>query len=161
MTWTKADFEKLNQQQLLLRLLKSVQLFSGFSLDQLMTLLAHAEKSVFKSGAQIIREGDDDAFMYVIVAGKVSILKRLPSGEDRALAELGAGDSFGEMALVDRQERSASVTAMSDCTLLRIDNCHFPEMPAIGALLYQNIAALLSRRLRGTNAAISLLLAKD
>ncbi len=162
MSWTKADiaFETIQQRQLVAKLMKSVKLFEGLSGDEALELLAQAEKSVFAAGDYIIQEGERGAFMYVIIAGKVEITKWVNGSYEKPLAEFGAGDSFGEMALVDNLERSASAKALTGCTLLRLSDQEFRLIPAIGAKIYRNIACLLSQRLRNTNAMISLLMAE-
>lgn len=161
MTWDKADldFETIQQRQLLARLMKSVGLFEDFSAEELMALLANAEKRLFKEGEFIIREGDSGDFMYLIISGKVGITKRLESGDGKPLAVFGPGDCFGEMSLLDNETRSASAQAVSQCLLLRLNARNFDGMHAISAKLYRNVARLLSRRLRHTDAMISLLLA--
>jgi CRP-like cAMP-binding protein len=163
MTWDKADldFETIQQRQLLARLTKSVGLFEGFSAEELKALLGNAERRVFEEGEFIIREGEEGAFMYLILAGKVAITKRLESGDGKPLAVFEPGDCFGEMSLLDSETRSASAQAVSRCLLLRINDANLEGKDAIGAKLYRNVARQLSRRLRHTNAMISLLLADE
>jgi CRP-like cAMP-binding protein len=163
MSWVKSDitFEAIQQRQLVAKLMHSVKLFEGLTSNETLDLLAEAEKSVFAAGDYIIQEGERGAFMYVIVAGKVEITKWVNGSFEKPLAEFGAGDSFGEMALVDNLERSASVKALTPCTLLRLSDQTFRQIPAIGAKIYRNIACLLSQRLRNTNAMISLLMAEN
>ncbi|MEL6977259.1 MAG: EAL domain-containing protein [Pseudomonadota bacterium] len=71
----------------------------------------------FKAGALIFAEGEDGDCAYIIEKGRVEIsIKR---GDERiVLAERGVGEIFGEMAIVDDQPRTASVTAVDDCQCL-------------------------------------------
>ena len=163
MTWTQADiaFETIQQRHLVAKLMKSVKLFEGLTGDEAVELLTKAEKSVFTADDYIIQEGERGAFMYLIIAGKVQITKWVNGSYEKPLAELEAGDSFGEMALVDNLERSASVKALTDCTLLRLSDKAFSQIPLIGAKVYRNIACLLSQRLRHSNAMISLLMVEN
>ncbi len=64
----------------------------------------------YQDGEEIVREGEVGECMYVIVSGKAEVLKRQGAGEVR-LALLGEGDFFGEMAVFDRETRSATVRA--------------------------------------------------
>ena len=85
--------------------------------------------------------------MYLIIDGAARVSKH---GRDGAveLARLGPADSFGEMALADQDTRSATVTALDNCVLVRISEQAINAKPEIGMKVYRNIARLLSERLR-------------
>jgi two-component system, NtrC family, sensor histidine kinase HydH len=70
----------------------------------------------FRAGNVIFAAGDEGNGFYVVESGQVRISAVLPSGEQRELAVIGAGDFFGEMAMVDDAPRSATATAESDTT---------------------------------------------
>lgn len=161
MTWSKANlaFETIQQRQLLAKLASSIQMFAEFSQDEIIEFIRHADKSVFKAGNLIIREGEPGLFMYIIVSGSAKIVKQVDDREE-CLTVLSSGEAFGEMALIDNMERSASVKAISDCTLLRISASSVREMPTVGTKTYRNIAMLLAQRLRYSNSLASLLLHK-
>ena len=74
----------------------------------------------YAGGEIIFREGDKGEMMYVIQAGKVSIVKNTPTG-DLILATLDSGDIFGEMALFDKMPRSATAKASGSARVLSID----------------------------------------
>lgn len=83
--------------------------------------LPEAEKAELRSMAttksyaareEIFREGDPGDGVYVVLAGRVGISAQLDTGERRVFSEVGPGDFFGEMAVLDQQTRSASATAM-------------------------------------------------
>lgn len=172
--WEQAltGLDAILHSQMVGKLLRSVKVFNDFTPEDLATFLTHSQKCRFPAGTTILHEGDMGDFMYVIVSGRVEIAKNAPETPEgkRVLAEFSAGDSFGEMALVDHLTRSASVIALTDCTLLRIgERCWATPTAGSGALalrpdelwirkLYRNIAVLLSQRLRYTNARISVLL---
>lgn len=75
---------------------------------------------IFPDGEIIFREGDEGDRMYVIQSGKVKITKKTPEGE-LAIATLGSGEIFGEMALFDRMPRSATAAALGEARVLGID----------------------------------------
>lgn len=154
--WSKESLSDFDLQRLMTRLLDSVEVFSGFSQSELADILAGAEKCVFQPAQTILTEGSSGHFMYVIIDGEVEISKKLAVGGNKVLARLNAGNCFGEMALIDNNVRSATVKSVSKCIMLRLSDSEFRKNPPAGAKLYRNIARLLARRLRETNAMISL-----
>lgn len=154
--WTKESLSTFDMQRLLSRLLETVEIFSGFTPSELTDILAGAEKCVFQPDQTIITEGSSGTFMYIIIDGDVEIRKNLAVGGSKLLTHLGAGTCFGEMALIDSNSRSATVKSVSRCIMLRLGEAEFRKTPSAGAKLYRNIARLLSRRLRDTNAMIAL-----
>lgn len=77
----------------------------------------------FPAGAVIIMEGKEGNHMYVVMQGEVSI-----SLEDKVIATAGPGEIVGEMALINSDLRSATVTAKTDCQLAMIDQGSFESM---------------------------------
>jgi len=77
----------------------------------------------FPAGAAIISEGQVGNHMYVVMQGEVSI-----SLKDKPLATALPGEIIGEMALIDSEIRSATVTARSDCVLALIDQTSFMSL---------------------------------
>lgn len=153
--WNRDALSYHDMQRIMTRLVESVEIFSGFTQAELVDLLGNAEKCSFESGESILSEGSTGHFMYIILDGEVEIRKKLASGGNKALCHLYSGTCFGEMALVDNDVRSASVKAIQKCLLLRIGEGDFWKNPLLSAKLYRNIARLLSRRLRDTNAMLS------
>ena len=79
---------------------------------------------VYRDGEVIVRQGEAGDCMYVIQTGQVeAILEK--EGKEVHLAVLGEGDVFGEMALFEREERSATVRALGDVRVLTIDKRTF------------------------------------
>jgi CRP-like cAMP-binding protein len=154
--WIKESFSFYELQRIMFKLINSVEVFAGFSQAELVELLSNAEKCTFQESATILSEGSCGNFMYILVEGEVEIVKKLDNGGTKVLARLAGGDCFGEMALVDSSVRSASVTAIGPCVLIRLSEGGFGQNPAVSAKLYRNIASQLSGRLRNSNAMISL-----
>jgi len=150
--WIKEQFDFHDLQRIMFRLLDRVPVFHGMSGEELLQLLEAAEKCTFAAGDTIVREGSTGAWLYVIIDGGVSVRKSAP-GHETELAALGAGDSFGEMSLVDQELRSASVVAVSPCVLLRLSQQACDRHPTGSAKIYRNIAQVLSRRLRDMDDA--------
>lgn len=72
----------------------------------------------------IVKEGDDGTVMYIIVSGEVRVCKLL-GDEQVELARLGRGDYFGEMSLLDRSPRSATVTAIGETKVMVLNMGYF------------------------------------
>lgn len=81
-----------------------------------MDLATIAETVEFDAGEIIINEGDLGTSMYIVVNGQVRIFEG-----DKELAVHGTRAVFGELAALDPEPRAASVQAIEDCTLLRLD----------------------------------------
>jgi HlyB family type I secretion system ABC transporter len=79
-------------------------------------------------GAVIVREGDPADALYVLVSGRARVVKRGDTGEEIPLNILRAGDAFGEMALLERTTRMATVRASSDVEALRLDRAAFEDL---------------------------------
>ncbi len=89
----------------------------------------HEVKS-FDAGACILSEGDKDTGAYYIMDGKVKVVTLSEGGEEILLGELGQGEIFGEMALIDEKPRAASVITVMPCTLGFINKSSFSEFIA-------------------------------
>jgi rhodanese-related sulfurtransferase len=87
-------------------------------------LLNKFERVHTERGQTVIKEGDEGDFYYVVESGRYQI-ERLVGGAKVILAELKSGDAFGEEALVSEAKRNATVVAMGDGVLLRLDRQHF------------------------------------
>jgi serine/threonine-protein kinase len=81
----------------------------------------HLPRQLFMPGQLIIREGDVGDSAYMIVSGKVRAFRTLANGQQEFLTNMGAGDVFGEMALILEEPRAASVEAVDKVTVLILD----------------------------------------
>ncbi len=109
---------------------------------------------VYKAGEVIVRQGDIGDCMYVIQAGEVEVVRETEDGGVR-LAVLGSGDFFGEMAIFDREVRSATVRALGQARLLTIDKKTFVSRIAEDASLALRIVRKMSQRIRELNAEVA------
>jgi CRP-like cAMP-binding protein len=124
-------------------LLKSMDVFSEVPEEGLLELASGLEEIEAAAGRRIIEKGDLGSSMYIVVDGKV----RVHDG-DRELRVLGDHEMFGELAALDPQPRSASVTAIEDTVLFRLDERTLYEMMAEDGSLTRGIIRVLCRRLR-------------
>lgn len=151
--WIKESFTFHDLQRIMFRLIERVDVFSGLTQQELLILLEAAEKCTFDAGETIVREGSSGAFLYVIIDGRVSVLKSVNGKGGTELAKLSAGDTFGEISLVDQGLRSASVVALEPCVMLRLTEADCWRSAATSAKIYRNLARILAQRLRGMDEA--------
>jgi MFS superfamily sulfate permease-like transporter len=159
------------EDQLILRSRSGAALSDEVPLERLTVLagLTAAERElvgqtlgrrVYQRGDLVIKEGDTDRSLFMISKGTASVKVRL-AGQDREkrLASFSPGAVFGEVALLDEQPRSATVTADEELVCYVLDDARFraltSEHPAIAIKLLANLSRELSRRLRKANAMIS------
>ncbi len=127
--------------------LESVDLFGKFSGEELAPVAAIAVEEQREAGEDILREGDLGDSLYLLVEGKVRIHKG-----GQTLALLGERESFGEMALLDPAPRSATATAETEVTLLKLAEADFRDLLEEKHELALGIIQVLTRRLRAADA---------
>ncbi len=124
-------------------MLKSREVFSETPEENLLELAAVLEEIETRAGERIIEKGELGSSMYIVVDGKV----RIHDGEQE-LRVLGSREIFGELAVLDPEKRSASVKAIEDTVLFRLDERALYEMMAENQSLTRGIIRVLCRRLR-------------
>jgi CRP-like cAMP-binding protein len=146
----------------LIRALELFPVLKRLSEDELRTLAAVFREERFPAGQEILKEGSEGSEMYLLLEGNVEVLKRTPFGESYVTAELKDvyRCSFGEMALIDRDVRSATVRAKTDCRTVSLSSEDFhrlcAEHPKIGLGLLFSVSATLVRNLRKENENLRL-----
>jgi HEAT repeat protein len=128
--------------------LKRVPLYSSLSLEQIYTIASYLTERDACPGETIVHEGEHSDEFYLIVTGKVDIVKAY--GETTAtLATLSVGDFFGEMAIFEQLPRVASVVAAEESVLLVLSAAHFRRIilqdPAISFGIFRELSARLRR----------------
>lgn len=101
-------------------------------------------------GANIMREGQSGAFMYVVKSGRVSISIR-----DNIVEYVNPGGTFGEMALVDQSARTATATAETECVLLSIDRPSLLEAVKVKPAFAMAMLRAITDRLRFMNSQLA------
>jgi CRP/FNR family cyclic AMP-dependent transcriptional regulator len=139
--------------------LVSTPFFGGLadaSLDLLVSMLVERR---FDAGATVITEGEPGRSMYIVHAGELAVSKLGNSGRVISIAGLGPGDFFGEMTLIEMQNRSATVVAESPTVLYELTarNLYAYYKADIHAyvMVILNINRELCRRLRRANNHIA------
>lgn len=136
-------------------LLRSVELFDGLTDDDLSEVAAICTRRKLKDGEVLAKQGEFGRELYIVSEGLVEVIVSERTGS-RVVVNLGAGQLIGEMSLVDRGPRSATVKAIHDPTFVQIiQNEDFQALcqqnTQIGYLVMQNLAADLSFKLRHHN----------
>jgi CRP-like cAMP-binding protein len=127
-----------------LKVLRSASIFAGTPDELLVAISGVLEELRFPAGARIFSKGELGDCLYIIAAGQV----RVHDGE-RTLNTLGAGDIFGEMSALDPEVRSASITAVTDMRLFRLERGPLYRVMARRSEVAQGIIHVLAQRLRG------------
>lgn len=110
--------------------------------------------TVYGDGEEIVRQGDVGKCMFVIQAGRVEVVHGV-AGTTRQVAVLGAGDFFGEMALFSDTERSATVRALGESRVLKVDKRTLVRRMHEDPLLALHILESLCKRIRSLNDEIT------
>jgi CRP-like cAMP-binding protein len=114
----------------------------------------------YASGEHIFKEGDHGEEMFIIHAGSVRITKSTDEGE-KTLVTLGAGDFFGEMAVIDKGPRSASAVANEETVCIVLNEELFEQQMQRNAKIVKKILKNMSARLRAMNEQLQNLTTKD
>lgn len=108
---------------------------------------------VYNDGQVIIHQGEEGDRMYEIQDGQVEVIQE-KNGKEFRLAVLGKGDFFGEMAVLDREVRSATVRALGIVRAITIDKRTFLKKITRDPSLAFRIIESMSRRIRELDAEI-------
>jgi CRP/FNR family cyclic AMP-dependent transcriptional regulator len=142
---------------------RKIYLFQDLEEGEIQLVVSRTSPQEFSAGAIIVQEGEPGDSLFIMQAGEVEITKQLTlvldedTPKERVMIRLKAEDGvyFGEMALLENETRSATVTALTDCSLLELHRKDFLDLigqnPAMGLKLLLRLAQILSRHLRKTN----------
>src|SRR5208282_4185734 len=141
--------------------LAKVPLFAGLTPGALELVSKIATEESHALGTKIFQHGDPGDKLYIILDGKVRISREVAGMGEEALAVLGPGAVFGEMALLDESPRSADARVHERCRLLVITKDAFDDLLFLHKdLAYEvlwNAVRILSSRLRETNEKLTFL----
>ena len=135
--------------------LAQVPLFSQLGHRDLKRLAKGTVTRQFQNGEAIVREGEQAVAFYLILSGRVEVVKGAEGSSPRVLNTLGPGDFFGEMALLDGYLRSATVRAVEDTECLVLSRWDFMAELRSSPYIAVQMLPVLSRRLRGAEAQLA------
>ncbi|MBF8283274.1 MAG: cyclic nucleotide-binding protein [Anaerolineales bacterium] len=133
-------------------LLKGVDMFEGLTEQELRRVAAICREAKYAKGQIVTSQGEEGDEMFIVRDGLVEVTVGEAGEGPRTVVNLGTGQVVGEMALVDRGPRSATVRCVTDATLNVIERDAFENLcqssAQIGMVVYRNLAADLSFKLR-------------
>jgi CRP/FNR family transcriptional regulator len=137
------------------RLLQRVPLFEQLSTEELEPVAAVAIPRSFPKGVRVFHEGDSSDACYIVRSGDLRVTREHSDGRAIALATLGPGDIFGELAMLDGGTRSASVDTLTDCELLALPAPDMRRVVAAHGEIAAKLIVAVTRRLRETNERVA------
>ena len=126
--------------------LKGLELFATVPSEDLVELAGITAELAVDEEDEVFREGDRGDALYLVVEGTVRV-----SRGGRTLATMGEREVFGEMALLDPAPRSATATAATSVTLLRVAREDFADLLRERPEVAAGVLRVLTRRLRAAN----------
>ena len=129
-------------------------MFARLSDEETDAVLAHARIARYATGDVIVAKGDPGDSMMAVLQGRVSISTTSEDGRQVVLSALGVGDVFGEIALLDGKERTADVTALTDCEILIVPRRSLWSLLERRPDLCIDLMLVLCERLRHTTEQV-------
>ena len=133
-------------------------LFENFNLAEASLLCQFMQVYRSEPGVEIIREGETGDFMVFLIEGRIEVFKQDRWNSPRLIALIAAGQSFGEMSMIDGEPRFASCVAAESCTMAVLSRDSLAriilEQPTLGAKILMELVLMLSQRLRQTSSKL-------
>ncbi len=126
----------------------SIPFFGDLPDEQIEDLCMIIADQVFNRGQIVFSEGDDGTGFYVVISGRVNILKLSPEGKEQSRHIFGPGDPFGEAAVFSGQHFPANAEAMEESRIFFFPRDSFAKLIEKNPSLALNMLAILSKRLR-------------
>jgi CRP/FNR family transcriptional regulator, cyclic AMP receptor protein len=136
-------------------LLAAIPVFEELSRGDLQQVAAVAVPRRFAGGETVFREGDDSDTCYIVRSGHARALREHQDGRQITLATFGPGDIFGELAMFDKERRSATVEATDDLDVLAILGSDMRALMTRHADIAVKLVISLGRRLRAANERLA------
>ena len=136
------------------QVLRGSRLFARLGDSEIDAILAHASVARQAEGDQIFAKGDPGNSMMAVLKGRVMISAPSPDGRQVVLTVMREGDVFGEIALLDGNERTADATAMISCELLVVPRRSLLALLERRPDLCIDLLIVLCERLRRTNEQV-------
>jgi CRP-like cAMP-binding protein len=140
-------------------LILTLPLFDAFKTDELDTLSRHMNFAELQRGEHLFVEGDKGDYMCFVVRGLLDVLKKTSIGDYRVITRLGKGNTIGEMAIIDKSPRSATVIARQPSVVIILTKQGFDILtdnyPALGIILLKKIMRMLSLNMRRTTSKLA------
>ncbi|HOX45844.1 MAG TPA: cyclic nucleotide-binding domain-containing protein [Myxococcota bacterium] len=139
--------------------LQNSRLFAGLLPEESEMLADLCQAKRLPAGEVVFEQDEPGDSLCLLVEGEVDIIRKRTDGSGRVIASLSAPDFFGEMSLVDKEPRSATVRARTETSLLCLSNKNLQSFARVYknafTLVVINISRVLSARLRETNEKLA------
>jgi CRP-like cAMP-binding protein len=138
--------------------LNQIELFDGLTGDQLRQILPACEEVKMNAGQEVIAAGQNERALYIVLDGTAEVDLEPARAGERAVAELTAGNVFGESSFFHASAHSATVRARTNVRLLKLNRLSFDKLLANGDIaalrVAANVAAILAARLQAADQLI-------
>ncbi len=156
----KPQYRELNEHEEQTReFMLTLPLFDDFSNEEVDIIARHTNYTEIKRGEYLFTEGEKGDFMCFIVRGLLEVLKKSGQGDYRTIARLGKNSTIGEMSIIDKSPRSASVIARQPSIAIILTQKGFniltTNYPATGIIMLKKIMRLLSLNMRRTSSKLA------
>ena len=141
--------------------LKAIPFFTQLSEGELDLLRSLAAEKHYPKNAVVLTEGEMGDSLYLIQSGKVKVFIGDQDGREMILKILGAGDFFGEMSMIDKQPRSASVTTIESSVFLVLSHAAFEKCVEKIPRIANMVMRILAQRVREADRKIGTLAMMD
>ena len=125
--------------------------FPGIKPEEIEELIAHSKVRTYAPGAVLCQENAEEDTFYMILEGEVEVTKVINNKDKRLLKTLGAGDFFGEMAIIHNAPRAATVIAKTTITTLELDKASFDRVLKNSSSVAMAMVSEISNRLRSND----------
>lgn len=153
--WGNIFKRRETDEEALYKVLAEVPIFQDFTQREFRKIQGILHRRSWGTGEAIVQEGNPGVGMYIILSGEVDIVQHVEDGSTQKLAELGAGDFFGEQALLDESPRMAAAIVASPCRAIGFFRPDLLELiesnPRLGLKIVMRLSQMISVRLRHTN----------
>jgi len=123
-----------------LPVLRPVPIFRGLTKPALLEVARKTAEVAYPAGATLVKQGDPGDSLCIIASGTVEVRR-----DDRVVAQMTAGDYFGEISLIDGRPRSATVVAVDDVVLLTLRASDFGSLLSVPYVARAALAGLAAR----------------
>ncbi|MCK9548683.1 MAG: cyclic nucleotide-binding domain-containing protein [Sphaerochaeta sp.] len=143
--------------------LSSYSMFGGLEDWELDLVQSFLTNRLYEAGATILHQGEQNSSVFFIVDGEVAVIRQseAKSDEQRQIATLKTGDSFGEMELIDINRCAATIVTTVPTRVITLSNAHFYQISLTSlrtyTMLMLNLARDISRRLRAADELLALI----
>lgn len=132
--------------------IRNIELFKGLNDTELDVVTVAITPASYREGEFLFSEHTRREKIFMIYEGHIELTKKTPIGREQKLSYFGKYDFLGEGSLTDESDHSTNARATVDTVALLLDRKFFEENGAISLKVFSNIARVISRRMRQTNA---------